>query len=261
MAKRLGVQQGVSGKTFIVQGFGNVGYWASKFFVEAGAKLIGVAEADGSIYNPGGISPDALWEHKIRQKGIITFESQNTESFTDESAIYKTTDMFIPAAFEKSINASNADRFDCKLVVEAANGPTTAMGEQILEKKGIKFLPDVLCNAGGVTVSYFEWIKNLDHVRFGRLSRKWEEKSKRNLVDVLGKTMNISEEKLIEAKNSMYEGATERDIVYGGLEEVMSQATNEVIDNSVKLGVDLRIAAYVTAIEKLNTYYSLSGIN
>lgn len=173
VAQRLGVTTGLQGKTFIVQGFGNVGYWASKFFTEAGAKLIGVAEYDGSIYNPEGINPNDLnsFKSQSKTKGVKGFPG--SKQFADESAIYEQCDFFIPAALEKSINVNNADKFKAKLIVEAANGPTTLEGEEILLKKGVQFLPDILCNAGGVTVSYFEWLKNLDHVRPGRMTRKW----------------------------------------------------------------------------------------
>lgn len=110
----------------------------------------------------------------------------------------------------------NADRFKAKLIVEAANGPTTMEGERILLDKGIQFLPDILCNAGGVTVSYFEWLKNLDHVRPGRMTRKWEEKTKDNLLEVIQKATNIPKEKF--DRTLLLEGASERDIVYAGLE-------------------------------------------
>lgn len=174
-AEKLGVTPGLKGKRFILQGFGNVGYWLAKFFVEYGAVLVGVSEVDGSIYNPEGICPETLLKFKKERNRINGYTDSvgSGEYFSDDSALYKECDIFIPAAFEKSINVSNADRFQCKLIVQAANGPTTKAAEKILLAKGVKFLPDVLCNAGGVTVSYFEWLKNIDHVRWGRLLRKW----------------------------------------------------------------------------------------
>lgn len=144
--------------------------------------MVGVAEADGSFYCPEGISPDELFAYKKAKKGINGFlghSKVNGTFYTDEEAIYQewyffpnASDLFIPAAFEQSINMNNANKFNCKLIIEAANGPTTRAGEEILLKKGVQFLPDVLCNGGGVTVSYFEWLKNLEHVRWGRLLRK-----------------------------------------------------------------------------------------
>lgn len=168
------------------------------------------------------------------------------------------SDFFIPAALEKSINVNNAHRFQAKLIVEAANGPTTLEGEKILLQKGIQFLPDILCNAGGVTVSYFEWLKNLDHVRPGRMTRKWEEKSKKNLIDVIAKATGLPEERF--DRTQLLEGATELDIVYAGLEEIMSSATNEVISTAISKNIDLRTAAYVNAINKIHEFYSISGI-
>lgn len=191
MTKKLGVEPGLKGKTFMVQGFGNVGYWASRFFVNEGAKLIGVAEFDGSILDENGINPVDLHQYKLRSKTKGVYGYPGAKSFEDESAIYEQCDFFIPAALEKAINVNNANKFQTKLIVEAANGPTTLEGEEILINKGIYFLPDILCNAGGVTVSYFEWLKNLDHVRPGRMQRKWEEKTKDNLINVIQQATNV----------------------------------------------------------------------
>lgn len=123
------------------------------------------------------------------------------------------SDIFIPAALEMSINKANAHQFECRIVVEAANGPTTIEGEKICTAKGIRFLPDVLCNAGGVSVSYFEWLKNLEHVIPGRMQRKWEEKTKRNLLSVIGEATGIQFDESLLLK-----GAEEKDIVLGGIE-------------------------------------------
>ena len=159
-----------------------------------------------------------------------------------------------------STSSGESGRFNCRLVVEAANGPTTVAGEEILRAKGIQFLPDILVNAGGVTVSYFEWLKNLDQVRWGRLFRKWEEKSKKNLLEVVQKATGGDEKKYDKARKKLLEGATERDIVYGGLEEIISTATSEVIEISNQYGVDLRTGAYILAITRLNEYYLGSGL-
>jgi glutamate dehydrogenase (NAD(P)+) len=259
ITERLGVSQGLQGKTFMVQGFGNVGYWASRFFIQEGAKLIGVAEFDGSIYDPQGINPNDLQGYKRRSKtgGVKGYPGAKT--FEDESAIYEECDFFIPAALEKSINVGNAHKFQCKLIVEAANGPTTLEGEKILIDRGIHFLPDILCNAGGVTVSYFEWLKNLDHVRPGRMQRKWEEKTKENLLDVIQKATNIPKEKF--DRTLLLEGAKEKDIVYAGLEEIMSSATDEVIKTALAKDIDLRTATYVNAINKLHEFHNIVGIH
>lgn len=154
-----------------------------------------------------------------------------------------------------SVNGNNAHRFECRIIVEAANGPTTIEGEKICLAKGIRFLPDVLCNAGGVAVSYFEWLKNLEHVSPGRMSRKWEEKTKNNLIDVITEATGISID-----RTQLLKGATEKDIVLAGIEEVMTQATKEVIEISLSRKVDLRTAAYINGIQKIHEFYLLSGI-
>lgn len=169
------------------------------------------------------------------------------------------SDFFIPAAIEKSVNAGNAHRFECKLIVEAANGPTTLEAEKILLARGVKFLPDVLCNAGGVAVSYFEWLKNMDHVRPGRMQRKWEEKTRENLIEVILEATGLNPEQV--DKKLLLEGAKERDIIYAGLEEVMSSATTEVINTSREKKLDLRMAAYVNGIRKIHEFYTLAGIS
>ena len=137
---------------------------------EQGAKLIGVVDVEGSIYNPDGIDPDKLLEFR-RNKGTL-LDFPGSESYRDDSAFYKPCDFAIPAAVEKSINKLNAGKLQCKVLAEAANGPTTLAAEDILTKRGILVLPDILLNAGGVTVSYFEWLKNLDHMRPGRLVKR-----------------------------------------------------------------------------------------
>lgn len=145
------------------------------------------------------------------------------------------------------------------MIVEAANGPTTIEAEKILLAKGVKFLPDVLCNAGGVAVSYFEWLKNLDHVRPGRMQRKWEEKTRENLLEVILEATGLNPEQV--DKKLLLEGAKERDIIYAGLEEVMSSATTEVINTAREKKLDLRMAAYVNGIRKIHEFYTLAGIN
>lgn len=144
--------------------------------------------------------------------------------------------------------------------MEAANGPTTEAAEKIMIERGVKFLPDILCSAGGVTVSYFEWLKNIEHVRWGRLLRKWEEKSKKNLVDVVQKAVGGEDKRYVMAKKELLEGATERDIVYGGLEEVISSAIQDLLKVADKYNTDYRTAAYILGITRVNDYYLSSGI-
>lgn len=134
-----------------------------------------------------------------------------------DEVIYKKCDIFVPAAFEKSINMSNANKFQCKVVIEAANGPTTMSAEEIMVKRGIHFFPDVLMNAGGVTVSYFEWLKNLDHTRPGRLTKKWEEKSKINLLKAVEKLTGQKMKDIGPEESALLAGPSELDMVRSGL--------------------------------------------
>jgi len=257
LMERFHLSTGYAGKTIIIQGFGNVGYYAAKYMTEAGAKVIGVVEYNGSIYKADGIDPDKLLEYRNSKGGKIT-GFPGAESFEDDTAFYKPCDIAIPAAIEKSVNKKNAHKFQCKILAEAANGPTTLGGEEILLQKGVLILPDILLNAGGVTVSYFEWLKNLDHMRPGRMVKRWEEKSKMNLIQVINQTAGLDIQ--VDANNyDLLRGPNEVDIVYSGLEEVMCQAVDETRATAKRLGVNFRIAAYVNAIEKVHLSFQESG--
>ncbi|MCB0410694.1 MAG: glutamate dehydrogenase, partial [Flavobacteriales bacterium] len=149
----------LKGKTYIVQGFGNVGYWASHFMQKEGAKLIAVQDASGSIINSKGIDPDLLNEHCRQNKGAVAGFSQagilnNADFFATEC------DIIIPAALGNQITVENAPSIKAQLIAEGANGPTTVEAEEILLEKGIKIIPDILCNSGGVIGSYYEWLQN-----------------------------------------------------------------------------------------------------
>ncbi len=183
--ERLGLTVGIKGKTFCVQGFGNVGYWASKFFVADGGIVETIVEHDAAIYKKGGLNIESVndWmqEHgSLKNYGqyhsVDSVEVDNPQSYME-----KECDVLLPCALEKSIHRGNAGNMKCKIISEGANGPTTVAADDILMDKGIFILPDLIINGGGVTVSYFEWLKNLQHVNPGRLTRRWEEKSKRDL--------------------------------------------------------------------------------
>lgn len=159
-------------------------------------------------------------------------------------------DVLIPAATERSITGKNAVNFQCKIVAEGANGPTTPRGEEVLESKGCLVLPDLLMNAGGVTVSYFEYVKNLGHIRPGMLTKRWESVTKKKLLDYVNRISEVSTED-IESQFST-EGASELDLVYSGLEDVMCDAVAETKKTSQELDVNLRIAAFVNALNRIS---------
>ena len=259
MAK-LGLEPGLEGKTFVVQGLGNVGYYAAKFCTEdGGATLIGVAEYEGSIHKPDGIDLDKLIAHRKETGSIMDFEGA-TNLPNREDALELECDILIPAALENQITAKNASRIKAKIIGEAANGPVTANAESILEEKGIMIIPDVYINAGGVTVSYFEWLKNLSHVRFGRMGKRFEQGAYDRILNIIEKETGRSLSP--EERKSVARGADEADLVYSGLEETMITAYGEIREVRMQNNrVDnLRTAAFVSAIEKIATVYMELGI-
>ena len=172
--KRLGLEPGIEGKTCIVQGFGNVGYHAAKFMQEGGAIIKGIIEWDGAVVNPKGIDVEALHQHRNETGSICNFPGAKTIK-QGNRVLEHECDILIPAALENQITARNAARIKAKIIGEGANGPTTAVAEEILTAKGVYVIPDIYLNAGGVTVSYFEWLKNISHIRFGRMGKRFEE--------------------------------------------------------------------------------------
>lgn len=259
--KELGLTPGIEGKTVVVQGLGNVGYHSAKFFEEGGARVIGLAEYEGAIYDPTGkgFKIDDVMSHRKSTGSILNYPGAvNIEHSAD--ALELECDILIPAALERVIHGQNAGRIKAKIVAEAANGPLTPDGEDILLKKGVMVIPDVFLNAGGVTVSYFEWLKNLSHVRFGRMDKRFQEYSNRS---ILGKVEELTNKKLSDVEKSIISrGADEIDLVNSGLEETMItayQAIREVWRRNRKID-DLRTAAFYVAIERVATDYEELGI-
>ena len=223
---KTGITDGLLNTKIIIQGFGNVGSWAAHFFAEHGAKIVGVVEKDGAVYAPEGIDVGGLKEFIAKNKTIKGFSAIGAEFFDDPSEVFeKECDVLIPAALEQQIHEGNASRIKAKVIVEAANGPTTPSASKILQYRGIIILPDLLVNAGGVVVSYFEWLKNLSHVRFGRMNKRWEEYSKTKVLDIIeqatGKPINP------HLKELAIHGPEEHHIVYSGLEDTMMVACRE----------------------------------
>ncbi|SMO69648.1 Glu/Leu/Phe/Val family dehydrogenase [Gracilimonas mengyeensis] len=255
---KIGLETGVEGKTFVVQGLGNVGYHASKYMTEAGAKLVGVAEIEGSIYDENGIDLEKLMAFRKDTGSIIGFE--NTKELKNrDDALMAECDILIPAALESQITGDNADRVKAKIVAEAANGPTTADAHDILKKRGALIIPDSYLNAGGVVVSYFEWLKNIQHVRYGRLSKRFDETS---MKKILGVIENLSDRRFTQEElDNLAHGAGEYDLVDSGLEETMITAYQQIaeIRNEHDLD-DLRTAAFINAINKIGIMYEQMGI-
>lgn len=257
--KRLGLTIGVEGKTVIVQGMGNVGYHCAKFFREHGSKVIAIAEYEGAIYNAGGLNEEEVFQHRKATGSILNFPGA-TNLANSSDALETECDILIPAALENVINGSNADRVKARIIGEAANGPLTPEADDIFAKKGILVVPDMYLNAGGVTVSYFEWLKNLSHVRYGRMEKRFTENMNGNILEQIesltGKKVSDAERKVIQ------HGPEEVDLVHSGLEETMISATREIMDIWHKNPEipDMRTAAYVCAIDKVGTSYAELGI-
>jgi len=257
--KKLGLTTGVEGKRVAVQGLGNVGYHSAKFFQDAGAIIIGLSEHDGAVYNEKGLDVDDVFNFRKTTGSIVKYE-KGSHFAKKEDMLEMDCDILIPAALENVIDADNAPRVKAKIVGEAANGPLTPDADDILGKKGILVVPDMYLNAGGVTVSYFEWLKNLSHVRYGRLEKRFTE----NLnAHILGQMEELSGKKVTENEREfIMHGPDEVDLVYSGLEETMINATHEIMNiwNNNPDIPDMRTAAYVVAINKVGTSYAELGI-
>jgi len=256
---KLGLSVGVEGKNVVVQGLGNVGYHSAKFFQDAGAKIIALAEYEGAIWNKDGLDVDAVFNHRKTTGSILNFPGATNFKESSE-ALEMECDILIPAALENVIDGDNAPRIKAKLIGEAANGPLTPEADEIFSAKGIVVIPDMYLNAGGVTVSYFEWLKNLSHVRYGRLEKRFTENMNSH---ILGQIEELSGKKVKEnAREMIMHGPDEVDLVYSGLEETMINATHEIMnlwkDNPDI--PDMRTAAYVVAINKVATSYAELGI-
>jgi glutamate dehydrogenase (NAD(P)+) len=257
--KRLGLSTGVEGKRIVVQGLGNVGYHSAKFFEEAGAKIVGLAEFEGAIANPEGLDIDGVVLHRKNTGSILNFPGATNITKSAE-ALELDCDILIPAALENVINGSNAPRIKAKIIGEAANGPLTPEADEVFIEKGTLVIPDMYLNAGGVTVSYFEWLKNLSHVRYGRLDKRFTESQNARLLEQLeemtGRKINGTQKEL------MLHGPDEIDLVRSGLEETMINATHEIMDcwNANPEIRDMRTAAFVVAINKVGTSYEQLGI-
>lgn len=257
--KKQGMTVGVEGKTVVVQGLGNVGYHSAKFFQEAGAKIIGLAEYEGAIMSKDGLDVDAVFNHRKKTGSILNFPGA-TNLAKSSDALELECDILIPAALENVINGDNAPNVKAKIIGEAANGPLTPEADEVFEKKGILVVPDMYLNAGGVTVSYFEWLKNLSHVRYGRMEKRFTENQNRQMLE---QVENITGKKVsAQEKDDIIHGPDEVDLVRSGLEETMISATREVMEcwKANPTIPDMRTAAYVVAINKVGTSYAELGI-
>lgn len=263
--RRARLSGGLEGKTAIVQGLGNVGYHAAKFLsTEDGVKITGVIERDGAVFSPDGIDIDRLraW---IESHGGVAGFADGDFAENGALALEEECDLLIPAALEGTIHKGNAERIKAPLIIEAANGPVTAGANEILRRRGTVVMPDMYANAGGVTVSYFEWVKNLSHIRFGRLQRRQEEARHQLLVDELerlSREKGLNWELSPHFKKQYLQGADELELARSGLDDTMRQAYQDMreIWHGRDDVDDLRTAAYLVSIQRVAASYRAKGL-
>lgn len=260
LVSAIGLETGIAGKTMVIQGLGNVGSYTGSISQQEGdIKVISISEREGAIYKADGIDIEKLLKVRKSTGSILNYPGAKKLK-TREEALELECDILVPAALENQIHIGNAKNIKAKVIAEAANGPVTSKAEKILLKKGVVILPDMYLNAGGVTVSYFEWLKNLSHMRFGRMEKRFDHNTYLNLVGITerltGKSVKDKE------KAFLTRGADEIDLVRSGLEETMIssfQQIKEVYKRKRKIN-DLRTAAFVTAINKISNDYNSLGV-
>ncbi|MCU0233430.1 MAG: Glu/Leu/Phe/Val dehydrogenase [Thermoanaerobaculales bacterium] len=255
----LDLSPGLEGKRVVVQGLGNVGYHAAKFLEEeGGAVIVGLVEYEGAIASTRGLHVEDVMAHRRATGSLLDFPGATNLEHRD-LGLELECDILVPAALEHAITLDNAARIKTKIIAEAANGPLSADASQYFHEHGVMVVPDAFINAGGVTVSYFEWLKNLQHVRFGRMEKRFEEKASRQMLSAIEQATgtSFSEDQL----GSFARGADEIDLVNSGLEETMIKAYHQIREIKQRhKDIDLRTAAMVSAIDKIVTVYKHRGI-
>ncbi len=260
-----GLTGNLQGKRVVVQGLGNVGSHVARFLAdEDGAKIICVIERDGAVFNPDGLDIEALVSHLAQTGGVAGFDGASY-SADGAAALETECDILIPAALEAAIHAGNAAAIRARLILEAANGPVTAEADQILCARGVVIIPDLFANAGGVTVSYFEWVKNLSHIPFGRMQRRHDEARNHLLVDELEQLaakLNMGWTLSERFKQAFQRGADELELVRSGLDDTMRTAYQSMraLWHSDPRVTDLRTAAYCISIGRVAEAYRSKGL-
>jgi glutamate dehydrogenase (NAD(P)+) len=258
--KRTGMEGGLGGKRIVLQGLGNVGYYAGKLLDEEDdAKIIAIIEKDGALIDLDGLAVQRVREYINTNKTIRGFpDAEFTEN--GRAVLEMECDILIPAAMESQITEENAGRINTRLIIEAANGPVTFEADEILRNRNVTILPDAYVNAGGVTVSYFEWIRNLSHIRFGRMERRYDEMRGQHIISAL---QSLTQKDVPEwMQKEIVKGADELDLVRSGLDDTMRHAyqeLSETLQSNDKVK-DFRTAAYVVAINKIARSYFDLGV-
>ena len=262
---KAGLKGGIDGKRIIIQGLGNVGYHAAKFLSqEDGAIITAVIERDGALSSDQGLNIDDVRDWIAKNGGVKGFPGA-TYHENGSALLEAECDILIPAALEGVIHKDNAANIKASLIVEAANGPVTSGADEILRKKGCVIIPDMYANAGGVTVSYFEWVKNLSHIRFGRMQRREQEARNEMVIhelerlsDAMGDKWDLSH----DFRTKYLKGAGELELVRSGLDDTMRAALQSMraLWHEREAVTDLRMAAYLVSIEKIAASYKAKGL-
>jgi glutamate dehydrogenase (NAD(P)+) len=256
--RRLNLGPGIAGKRIVVQGLGNVGSHAALILQEGGALVIAIAEREGAIFNPDGLDVRAVVAHR-EATGSILHCPRAQPLVSSAAALELECDVLIPAALERQITSANASRIRARIVAEAANGPTTEAAQRVLDARGTPVIPDIYLNAGGVVVSYFEWARNLSHIRFGTLSRRFDAAVRRDMIELLASGRNLSMDPA--AVDSAARGASESDLVRSGLEDTMVSTLHSLQElASKRLTRNLRVAAMLLALDRVGQSYLDRGI-
>jgi len=253
----LGLAKGLQGKTVVIQGIGNVGYHAGCYLQEGGARIIAIAEREGAIHNPDGLDVKAVRDFRTEQGSLLGFPG-STQLANTLDALELECDVLVPAALESQITGENVDRVKAKIIAEAANGPVTADSAEKLLARGVLILPDLYLNAGGVTVSYFEWIKNLSHMRFGRMDKRFQQSADQEMLGAVERL--VGKDFGDDTIERISDRGGEADLVRSGLEDTMVAAYHEMRATAGRHDTDLRTAAFVNSIDKVARAYLERGI-
>ncbi len=259
--KRHGLTPGLEGKKIVIQGYGNVGWHAARIFVrEEGAKIIAIGEWNGFLVNRDGIDLEALEEYRLNSGSMLHFPGAETVTDNPSAVLEVECDVLVPAAVQNVITQANVERLRCKIVAEAANGPTTPGAEAYLLKNDVLVIPDIYLNSGGVTVSYFEWAKNLGHMRFGRMGKRLSANKEHAMLDHIEQATGRKPDPAVA--EALGRGADEVELVRSGLEGTMVDAYREIrtLSRRKRQIKDLRTGAYVVAIKKIAAAYDKLGI-
>jgi glutamate dehydrogenase (NAD(P)+) len=257
VVKEAGLKNELKDNEIIVQGFGNVGSNLAKHLYNRDkAKIIAIGEFDGYLYNKKGIDINALIEFYKTNKSINNPKLGEFKNKPSE-LLELDCDILIPAALENAITVDNVDKIKTKLIIEAANGPVSFEADQKLFEKGVMIIPDIYVNAGGVVVSYFEWVKDISHIRFGRVEKRFQEQKILDIIDLIDKKTNTKTD--FDTIKKIIHGADEEDLAFSGLEDSMRNAFIEIYNAKKQIKKSFRDSAYYVSLKKIRNFYTVEG--